>query len=263
LLDAGFRVWRQNFITFFLIALSVLAPLALIQFAYDVTVVRDIGEFGEVLVDDVDAYTAMTLLFTLAYLLINVLAVGAMFALAVRSYLGQKRTVGQVLSETVRRLLPFLGLMLLFYLGVGFGMIALIVPGIFLAVSWAFIAPAFWAEGAGVFTSYGRSWRLISGRRWTVLGLVVIGFLVYAVVSAVFGVVGLILLFTDNTLLFLVTSDLINAVVSAVALPLFPSILTAAYYDARVRKEAFDLELAARHLDSDNDSGGAGPTIFR
>ena len=48
--------------------------------------------------------------------------------------------------------------------------------------------------------------------------------------------------------------------VSALVLPIIPCFLTVAYYDARVRREGFDLELAARGLDTAGDIDSAPDT---
>ena len=95
---------------------------------------------------------------------------------------------GQVnlnLGETVSAVLPFLGTVIiasiLAGIGIGIGFPLIIVPGLFLLTFWSLIVPAIVIGGAGVFGSFGRSWRTVRGYAWHVFGTYVLVFLILIV----------------------------------------------------------------------------------
>lgn len=59
-------------------------------------------------------------------------------------------------------------------LAVMIGFVLLIVPGLFLAVSFTFVVFAIGVEDAGPIEALQRSWELASGNRWRLLALVII-----------------------------------------------------------------------------------------
>lgn len=52
------------------------------------------------------------------------------------------------------------GLSILWYLGVGAGVVLLVVPGVVLMVRWALVYPILLVENAGIIESFRRSWTL-------------------------------------------------------------------------------------------------------
>jgi len=71
----------------------------------------------------------------------------------------------------------YLGMNILFIVGVVIGFILLIVPGIILAIGWSFAPYLVIEQGAGPVDALKRSWELTKGNRWTLflLGLALIG----------------------------------------------------------------------------------------
>lgn len=78
----------------------------------------------------------------------------------------------------------------LYCVAVGIGFVALVIPGIFLAVSLVFAQLAVVLEDAGVVESFKRSWSLTSGNRLRLFAIGVILFVLFAVVGGVVGVIG-------------------------------------------------------------------------
>ncbi|WP_420614076.1 hypothetical protein [Candidatus Spongiisocius sp.] len=122
----------------------------------------------------------------------------------------------------------------------------MIIPGIFLWVSFAVMWEALIIEGAGPIESMKRSWRLVSGERWrvfgaglltTILGLIVLGIVltvIWLILSPGLGV-------SDG-----VASYLVEHVGILLAMPLHAAVTTVIYLDLRVRKESLSTdELAA------------------
>lgn len=82
-------------------------------------------------------------------------------------------------------LLPVLGLIILWWLGVMIGWIFLIVPAAILASMWAIAVPAQVGEGLGVFAAFARSRELTRGHRLSIFGVLVLLIILYYVLMIV------------------------------------------------------------------------------
>ena len=186
---------------------------------------------------------AGTLLTTTLGLVLTTLAAAACFRAVSATYLGEQPTVGGSLAFAASRLVPLVVLSFLYFLGLIPAFIALIVPGIWLAVAWSLSFPALLSERLGPVAALGRSFRLIQGRWWPTFGALIVVYLVVIVISgilaAVFGAT--LLAATDNEPVAAVVYTIVNTLSSLLTLPLFAAVLTVLYFDLRVRKEGFDL----------------------
>jgi hypothetical protein len=93
--------------------------------------------------------------------------------------------VSETFSKVWPRVWPLLGASILAGLGIAFGLLLLIVPGLILLTWWALIPPAIVLENKGVFESFGRSRELVRGHGWNVFGVLIITYLLSAVISGV------------------------------------------------------------------------------
>ena len=117
----------------------------------------------------------------------------------------------------------------------------------FLITSWMLVPVIATIEGAGPVRSLVRSWRLTSGSRWRVLGLLALLVVLQGVISALFGFVFLSA-FVADPLVRTVVQQAANLVASVAWAPVQWGTFTVLYYDTRVRREAYDLSLAAEAL---------------
>ena len=127
---------------------------------------------------------------------------------------------------------------------IGLGVIVAIVGTFYLAASWLVAPVIVVVEKMGPVAALGRSWRLSSGSRW-ILNLVL-----SLLIGGIFG--GLAAAgqteqpgqFGVST----VVQTLVNLASTIIWAPVEWIAFTILYYDLRVRKEAFDLQLAAEAL---------------
>ena len=77
-------------------------------------------------------------------------------------------------------------------------------------------------------------------------------YLIVLVISGILGVVfgATLVATTDNEAVAAVIYTIVNTLSSLITLPLFAAVLTIIYFDLRVRKEGFDLQLLARGVGS-------------
>lgn len=132
--------------------------------------------------------------------------------------------------------------------------IAVVVGSIalFFVLPWAFLSlavvgPAIVLEGLGPIAAIGRSFHLMDRSRLRTLGLYILIGIISSILGLIFGVVFLVSFVSEPTLQG-VLQALATVASGAVSGPLLYGALVLLYYDLRVRKEAFDLQLAAEAL---------------
>jgi hypothetical protein len=83
------------------------------------------------------------------------------------------------IGDTLKKVSPFIarlaGAGLLAALGIIFGLVLLIVPGLILLTWWVLITPVIVLENRGAIEAFGRSRELVRGHGWNVFGTIVIG----------------------------------------------------------------------------------------
>lgn len=148
---------------------------------------------------------------------------------------GKRARFGEALKIGLRYALPLLLLAILSMLGIYFGLLLLIVPGIILAVMWSVSTPAMVAEKLGVFASLGRSKQLTKGARWSIFGLLLVA-LVLLVVPAM-----LVPLFGGampvSPFMALTPGLVVATLLSAAATMVYSALVAAIYVELRTIRE--------------------------
>jgi len=97
------------------------------------------------------------------------------------------------LGETVRAATPHLwavaGASILAGIAITFGLVLLIVPGLYLITIWAVIVPVIVLEQSGALASFGRSQQLVRGRGWHVFGTLVLVFIILIAANLILGLI--------------------------------------------------------------------------
>ena len=203
------------------------------------------------------AHPLLSLGYYAVVVVLHSVAIAATTFVVSESYLGRDITVRASLSRSR----PYIGRLvvysLLFTLIVVAGMVLLVVPGVILACGLALTAPVLVLEASPSATAaLGRSWALTRGWRLRIFAIgVVIGLLLYIPIIAL-GVVAAIMLpgsavgLTAGTpsLGFVLLTVVGAGLAQLFIYPLLYCVLTITYYDLRVRKEGFDLEVLAQTL---------------
>lgn len=187
-----------------------------------------------------------------------VLASAACFRAIAQAYLGEPADWRSSLAYAVRRMPQLLLITVLYVLGWVIGAIFFIVPGVWLYVAWAFGLPVLLVEGIRGRKALGRSFTLVKGRWWPTFGVLLLGFVLALVVSTVIQGVFLLGMFADadNDIFVLVVSAIAGTVGLAITTPFQAALLAVVYFDLRVRKEGFDLQLLAERIGAGVPAGG-------
>jgi hypothetical protein len=201
-----------------------------------------------------------------AIVLFSVQSAGLVHVAAER-YHGRDATIGASLRVGLRAsprligagILAFLALLLaptalLVAAGLTQQVLVLVAAGLaalvlftYLLASWMLVPVVATLEGAGPLHALRRSWGLSNGSRWRVLGLLALLLVLQVVIGVVFAFVFLAS-FVADPLVRTVLQQAANLVASVVWAPIQWGTFTLLYYDTRVRREAYDLSLAAEAL---------------
>jgi hypothetical protein len=255
ILDAALRLYRQNFGPLLGITAIVFVPVAILQIVgayYMGTFMGPQGEGSEAQVGGMVVFGVFMLGSVLVYLLAMPICQGALSIAVARRYLGQPITVADAYHMIGDRWGTLLAGVMLVGLMTSMGMLLCLVPGIYLATLFIFVTPVIAVEGLPLMDALRRSRDLVSGEWWRCFGTylllsmliqMVAGAVVYPVTFA-----SAFLLMERNPGLAQALNQGISMAVSVFAQPVQIIGLVLLYYDLRVRKEGFDLELLAQNL---------------
>lgn len=213
-----------------------------------------------------------TLIAFLAIVVVAAIAVSlvqsaALVAAMAARYLGRETTIGEALGLGLRRSFDLFVMGLLAFLAVVgmwvalvvlmvvvrqwwivvVGIVGLFVGTVYLTASWM-VSPAVCVlENVGPVAALRRSWSLSTGGRWRIVGLVLLLLVLQVVLSSLLSAV-LLASFAADQVVQIVVQQAVNLVATIAWAPIYWGTFAILYYDLRVRREAFDLQMAAEAL---------------
>jgi hypothetical protein len=291
-MGATFKLYRSNFATFVTITAVIIVPLQLVSILVGGLLSRDLPvdpETGLVDVAAIDrativAYTAAFIVATIIAAIGSLLATGGITKAAVDSGVGRTADWQDSLGFAVKKLGPLIAGTILFGLGIlgvvvtgtlatvvlmllidGFGaligVIGAIAAAVFLGVSWSIWVPPVLVEGKGAAAALGRSTELVRGRRWPILGYLIVVYLLIGLIDAIAG--GVVLGFTraaSSAGAFNLLQPVVNIALTVLTTPIAASAIVVLYVDQRVRAGSFDaFDLAADLAAADDNPFGSLP----
>jgi hypothetical protein len=178
--------------------------------------------------------------------LLYVLLDAATISIVSESYLGNVPDLASTLRAVGNRSGALLAAAFLRGLLVGLGFLVLIIPGI-VFYAWSFAMPmVVMLEGRRAGEAFSRSNELVRGDTARVLLTLFLGFVVLMLLVLAFGAgVGAL---TDVMGFPARTMNVLGELAMIFAYPIGSVISTLLYYDLRIRKEGFDLEVMAKEL---------------
>jgi len=192
------------------------------------------------------ANPGLGLLDRLLTLVAGVFVTGATVRVVSEAYLGRTPELGEAIRFAGERFGTILGANIMSGFLTVLAMLAFIIPGIIVACGYAVTSPAAALESGSSTEALRHSWELTKGFRWKALGLwaVSVGLIAITYIGAIVvgGVVGKMLGQVDAVLAVL------GAAASLLIYPVISCVFTLFYYDLRVRKEGFDIEMLSQQV---------------
>ncbi|MBJ7593727.1 MAG: glycerophosphoryl diester phosphodiesterase membrane domain-containing protein [Candidatus Dormibacteraeota bacterium] len=222
-------------------------------------------------------FTLLAVVFGIALLqalVVQPIATAAMTRAVGDIYLDQPASLGSAYRAVGQRLGAVVGVSMLLFgfgillFGVSFGLVAgavyafgsggsalliLVLPAaVFAAIlmytRWLFATPIVMLERARPVAALRRSWRLVRGTTPRVFGITILVGLITGILGAIVGgLINVLTQFGDVGMRLLLT-QLASLVVAVLIQPISFIVVVLLYYDLRIRKEAFDIEMLAASI---------------
>jgi hypothetical protein len=285
ILDRTFRIYKDNFIRFVTIVAVIQVPIALLMivstsaFQRGVPVGRttdsgpsrpddqqsrqDFGIEGRRTrlagVDQDEFDPTMAIFAGIGMAVTGILALfgqvlcrGALTKSVSESYLGNEITVGQAYRFVLPKFLTLIWAGICVALVVYLGIFLCVVPGIIFGLWFALTTPAIVVEDLKATKGMSRSKALVSGNLGKVLSVGFLVFLLGLVVTAPANYVSSLggIMFPSNVTLILFVNQLVSVLAQILVVPVGGTAYILLYYDLRIRKEGFDLQMLAESIGS-------------
>jgi hypothetical protein len=269
-LDVAIKIYRARFSVLIKSVAAVVGPVFALSAIIRISIPTQDNLFQssqpgttpEFDTGDFWAFMAGTVLILILTFIASQIATGACFKSVSGAYLDEQPGWRESLSFARSRLaaLLWLSFLLLVFLAPAF--LACILPGVYFYVAWSVAAPVLLVEDVRGRAALKRSRALVEGRFWsTVAVLLLVGILTGIAQAILLGLLAGIAGISGNDVATAVAEAIGQTAASALTTPLSAAVVTVLYFDLRVRKEGFDLELLARRIGVD-PTGLSGPAFF-
>ena len=242
-LDVSFGLYRSLFFPLVVVAAICRALPLVVTIYFQITskvLTRDPAAMVSAMLDHLPIWFAGILLSLIA----SAFAVAATTSIVSAAYLGHAVTPNEALARAGGIVGRVILVSLFTTVVVMLGLLVFVIPGLILLSGLALATVTLVLErGLGPIAAMSRSWELTAGFRWKVLVTVFVAWLFLLVPSLAVGVIAAVGRVIGGW------SPLISTVLSGLlrvfAYPFLYVVITVLYYDLRVRKEGFDLEVLA------------------
>lgn len=267
IIDTAIKVYGSRFKDLMRVVLVMVAPVQVLSVLVQISVPTDeiflTDEFGETSFDGGAFAGAMAAFFAVSVLgaLASQLATGASLKIIADSYLGENRTWRESLRFALDRFGSLVWLLVVLMVLTGLATLACIIPGIYFYAAWSVAVPALLLEDFRGTKALGRSRKLVEGFWWRAFGLLLIVMFLSSIIGGALGAV-FVGLFTaiGGTTLEYIGQGIAAIISSVIVTPASAAVTAVLYFDLRVRKEGFDIELLARSVGVDVPAGFETPT---
>jgi hypothetical protein len=250
ILDVAIKIYLRNAWTLFRVVLFVVAPVEIVSALIQASAAANDSDTTTLTSHDLALTLSAVGAAAVLGIVANTVATGASFKAVADAYLGEQPTWRSSLRFAFARLHSILWITLLGGIATVVGLVFCIIPGVYLWIAFAVAVPVLLTEGVKGTGALGRSRALVSGRWWGTFGVVLIGSILAGVVSGAIGAIARVAGGTTDA--GSVAGFLVNSVSgtlgSMVSTPFTAAFVTVLYFDLRVRKEGFDLQLLAERI---------------
>lgn len=240
ILSGAFDIYKRNAQGLLLIVAVVVVPLSVLGFLISHVLfapnTKDVFVGGQTVTVTEGRSFGIVLLAALSAAAIAVITSAilqaALLRAATQATIGDSVDIDASYRWGFQRFASVLWVSILVGVTVAIGFVFLIIPGIILLVMFEASVPVVVVEGTRGTHAMGRSWELVSGHFWHVLGVIVVAALITGVVSGILGAIG-----SANAVLSLIFTTIAQIIVA----PFSALVAVLLYLDLRARTERVDV----------------------
>ena len=248
LVDAAFQLLRRHYAQFVMLMGIAYVPWLVIVMVTTRSLLGDPGAAA------LEGGVARMMLLAVGGLIWFSMIDGAMTVAASQGYLGKDVDVGNAFQRAFAQIGALVGVAIVRGLVVALGFLLFVIPGFYLLARYFAAPAAVVLERIGIGRAMSRSSTLTDGYKWHVLKTLLLVWVIYLVLSiALAAIVGGILAAVrtggaaDNPISPSIM-QVVSALFTILIYPLVAIVQTLLYYDLRIRKEGYDIELMAGDL---------------
>jgi len=257
IVDGAIQLFRQNFAAFVTLGAIFYVPIAVLNAAMFSSIALPVaGAAGPPMVGgDPTAVFAVYRKFAIVWPILF-LWTGLWYAVIMSAisevYLDGRLDIGAAFTRGAPRFVSVLVAYFVKGLLVGIGFIFFFVPGVIIALILFAVPVTTVLEPIGPIGAFGRSSELSRGLKWHIFTtyllwvcLIIVAYMIVLAIAFAVGAVariGLPLEYSARVAQF------VSGLGTAVLAPVLPIVGVLLYYDARIRKEGFDIELMSRSV---------------
>ena len=280
IVDTAFTIWRRNFGQMTIIGIAATVPIVLALVLGLGTLLA--GSFGNKGLDEASivARVPMILIFVVVLVLWMAVVDGAMTIAAGDAYHGREVSAASalraavskggtlVVSNILRMLTIFLAtgvgaavIAILARANGGLAVILMIVLGVCTVLLFARLfatTNAVVFENSGASESLSRSFALSKGSAWRIFGVILLAYVVLVVAQIAIGLT--VQMVINIALRSPVVAGMVSNVIGALLYPFISIALMVLYFDQRIRKEGYDLDVLSDGLPTSPAPVAPGPT---
>lgn len=266
ILDVAIKIYQARFAHLVMAVAVVVGPVSLVGALIQASAAPDTDEFltttdtavgSSVDFGDFWGLAAGFLLSALLGFIAAEIATAASFKLVSGAYLDTDPDWRESLRFATSRLRSLVWLSIVSGVLMGLAFLACIVPGVYFYGAWAVAVPVLLLEEHRGRRALKRSRELVTGRWWPTVVAIVVATILGSIVSGIFsGILLAALLVGDNALVEAIGQAVATTAASVLTTPFTAAVIAVLYFDLRVRKEGFDLELLARRVGVEPPAGG-------
>lgn len=252
ILDQAFRIYKNNFIRFITIVAVIQIPISLLAILTQTLFVEQ--EFADATATMMLGVGGVVVLFLM--MLGHTLCSGALTRSVAESYLGNDMSVGQAYRHVLPKFMTLILASILVSLCVGLGFVMLVVPGVIFSLWFALITPAIIMEDLGATAGMSRSRTLVKGNLGKVFVVGLLVFLLMMAITLPFTFAGTLLpmVLKANSQTKTLISQFFEALGQLISTPIGAITSILLYYDLRIRKEGFDLQMMVENMGLPQDN---------
>jgi hypothetical protein len=232
------NLYLDNFVPLFMIALISAFPLIMISQPSQ-------AQGAEIPMD-----TAVLDFFIWFIVLVGLstLSAALLIEFISKKYLKRQQTPAQYIQNVLQYIFPIMGLSILQAVVVTLGFMAMVIPGVYLALALSLAVETLIIERRGIIESMKRSFFLTRGKKLEIffftLALTLVSFVLEKILDFIFSVV-------DRSQMA-VDIETINIILTqALFAPLAACVFILIYFNYRIEKEGFDLEHMVEQFSTD------------
>ena len=248
LVDGAFKLYRRDWLALMGITAFVLVPVTFLQ----AWLTQSVAAAAADPFADFDAVTGQIIAVTLVFVAIQLLIaqpflVAAITKAAADAYLGERVSIGRTYRFALSRLPAILWITIITSVLTLLGLFLLVIGAVIIGIRLALAPAILVVEDVRGTSAIRRSWNLTGGHAWRVFGTLLLAGLISTIgvtvvalptefIAALMGPDGWFV------------STLGQVIASVVTTPFSLLIVVLLYFDLRVRKEGYDIEVMSQEL---------------